>query len=209
MRNMMGRKKKRSFDHIFQDHIHASMECAEELLELFTDFTTAEEHFQKIIELEHVADRLVGETYELLDQTFISHYDKPDIEQMITRLDNLLDFMKKSAVSLQVYRIVTLRPEAVEFAKIITAMCADLKQAIESIGSLKMETLEPYIFHVKELEEKADSLANRAMQHLFDEENDPKTVLKWKAIFEQLETVTDQAEHVINIVSSIVRKKSV
>jgi uncharacterized protein Yka (UPF0111/DUF47 family) len=205
---MFSRKKKRSFDQIFQNHIHITLQCAEEQKALFSEATIAPQHIEKIISLEKEADKLVGETFQLLDNTFISRYDKPDIERFISHLDEVIDYMKKATVSLQVYRVQTPRTEALEFAIIIYDMVKSLHETVGNIPALKMNTIEPYVIHVKELEEKADDLLQQAVQNLFDDEKDSKQVIMWKDIFEKLETVTDHAEDVINVLSSMVRKES-
>jgi uncharacterized protein len=205
---MFGKKKERQFEEIFQEHVETSAKCAEELFQLFNNFSFAAQHIQKIIELEHNADKLVGETYRRLDNTFISRYDKPDIEHLITNLDNIIDFMKKVAIDIQIYRIPVARKEAPTFANIIVEMLKYLQEAIKQLPNLNMEKMQNYVIHIKELEEKADALVNQAIQNLFDEENDFKTLIKWKDIFEKLETITDHAEHVINTLSTIIRKES-
>lgn len=205
---MISKKKKRSFDQIFQEHIRISLQCAEELNSLLTNFSTAPQSIEKIIKLEKDADRLVGETFQLLDNTFISRYDKPDIERFISHLDDVIDYIKKATVSIQIYHIQTPINEVLEFGIIINDMVKSLDDAIQKITSLKMSTIEPYVIHLKDLEEKADDLQNQAIQNLFSNEQDPKLVIKWKDIIEKLETVTDHAEDVINILSSIVRKES-
>lgn len=205
---MPARKRKRSFNQIFQEHIDISLQCAEELKALLADFSTAPKHIDLIIAMEKEADYLVGETFQLLDNTFIAHYDKPDIERFIAHLDDIADYMKKVAVSLQVYRIQTPRPEAQEFALIIADMVKSLHEAIGKITTLKMNTIEPYVIHIKELEEKADDLLSQSIQNMFDDETDAKLVIKWKDIVEKMETVTDHAEDVVNVLSSIVRKES-
>lgn len=205
---MFSKKKKRSFDQIFQEHIHISLQCAEELNALLADFSCTSQRVEKIIALEKEADHLVEETFQLLDNTFISRYDKPDIERFISHLDDVIDYIKKVIVSMQDYRIQTPRNEALEFAAIILAMVKSLHEAISKITALKMNTIEPYVIHIKELEEKADDLQHQAIQNLFDEEPDPKLVIQWKDIIEKMEVVTDHAEDVINVLSSIVRKES-
>ena len=205
---MFGKKKERQFEEIFQEHVDTSAKCAEELFQLFNNFSFSAQHIQKIIELEHNADKLVGETYRRLDNTFISRYDKPDVEHLITNLDNIIDFMKKVAIDIQIYRIPAARKEAPTFASIIVEMLKYLQKAIKQLPNLNMEKMQTYVIHIKELEEKADALVNQAIQNLFDEENDFKTLIKWKDIFEKLETITDHAEHVINTLSTIIRKES-
>ncbi|MEN6392930.1 MAG: DUF47 family protein [Anaerolineaceae bacterium] len=205
---MLLKKKKRTFDQIFQDHIHISLQCAEELNTLLSDYSTAQQCIEKIIALEKEADWLVGETFQLLDNTFIAHYDKPDIERFISHLDDIADNIKKTVVSLQLYNIQNPRSEAQEFSLIILDMVKSLHEAIGKINTLKMNTIEPYVIHIKELEEKADNLLYRSIQNLFNDEPDPKQVVKWKDILEKMETVTDHVEDVINVLSSIVRKES-
>ena len=205
---MLLKKKKRTFDQIFQDHIYISLQCAEELSALLSDYSTAQQCIEKIIALEKEADWLVGETFQLLDNTFIAHYDKPDVERFISHLDDIADNIKKTVVSLQLYNIQNPRSEAQEFSLIILDMVKSLHEAIGKINTLKMNTIEPYVIHIKELEEKADDLLYRSIQNLFNDEPDPKQVVKWKDILEKMETVTDHVEDVINVLSSIVRKES-
>ncbi len=205
---MFSKKKKRSFDHIFQEHIHTTLQCTKELNSLFGNTPIAAQQIDKIIVLEKEADRLVGETFQLLDNTFISRYDKPDIERFISHLDEVIDYIRKVAVSVRDYRIQDSRREAPEFAAIIAEMVQLLHEAVGKITALKMTTVEPYVIHIKELEEKADDLLHQSIQNLFDDEPNPKLVIMWKDIFEKLETVTDNAEDVMNILSSIVRKES-
>lgn len=205
---MFSKKKKRSFDQIFQEHIQISLQCAGEFHAMLTDFSSAPQHTEKIIALEKEADRLVGETFQLLDNTFISRYDKPDVERFISHLDDVIDYMKKVIVSMQDYRIQSPRNEALEFAEIIYDMVKSLHEAIGKVTTLTMNSMEPYVIHIKELEEKADNLQHTAIQNLFDEEPDPKMVIKWMDIIEKMELVTDHAEDVINVLSSIVRKES-
>lgn len=202
------KKEKRSFDQIFQEHIHITLQCANEMRELFTDFSNAQQQIDKIVALEKEADWLVGETFQLLDKTFICRYDKPDIERLISHMDDVIDFMKKVAVSLQVYRIKEPRADTQEFATIIADMVKSLHEVIGKFATLRMNTIEPYVIHIKELEEKADNLQNKVIQDLFDEENDPILAIKWKDIIEKMEMVTDHAEDVINVLSSITRKES-
>jgi hypothetical protein len=205
---MLLKKKKRTFDQIFQDHIDISLQCAEELNTLLSDYSTAQQHTEKIIALEKEADWLVGETFQLLDNTFIAHYDKPDVERFISHLDDIADNIKKTVVSLQLYNIQNPRNGAQEFSLIILDMVKSLHEAISKINALKMNTIEPYVIHIKELEEKADDLLYRSIQNLFNDEPDPKQVIKWKDILEKMEMVTDHVEDVVNVLSSIVRKES-
>lgn len=205
---MLRRNKERQFEQIFLDHIETSVACARELLAIFENFSSAAERTTKIIELEHQADKLVGETYRRLDNTFISRYDKPDIERLITDLDNVIDYMKKVAINLEVYRITELRPETAEFGRIIVEILQPIQAMIKEMPNLSMDTLQKQVLHVKELEERADTLVNKAKQMLFEQEHDFKNIIKWKDIFEELETVTDYAEDVINTLSTIIRKES-
>jgi hypothetical protein len=201
-------RRKRSFEQIFRDHILLSNEAANRLMELFTDFGSADRVIGQIVELEHRGDDLVRETFRLLDTTFIARYDKPDIEHLITMLDNVLDTIRKIATGMQVYRIVKLRPEALQFSRIIIEMMNSLTTAITNLSKLRSDTVQQHVVLLKQLEEQGDELGRQAIGRLFEEENDCKSLVKWKDIFEGLESITDTCEDVIDVVSSITRKES-
>ncbi|MBI3014518.1 MAG: DUF47 family protein [Candidatus Tectomicrobia bacterium] len=205
---MWGKTNDKQFEDIFKNHIANTVGCAEELGKLFADLSTARERIQSIIEREHKGDDLTRQAHQLLDRTFITKIDKDDIVALINELDHVIDFMRAVAIRVQIYHITAARSEAASFTNIITQMTKNLQTLMPEILNPKLETVQKQVVQIKELEEEADLLLYRGLEHLFQGEPDAKTVIQWKDIFENLEIITDHCENVADAISSISRKEA-
>lgn len=196
------------FEQIFKDHIHNTVLAAEQLEKLFADLANSEQYSQKLTEMEHVADSLVAQAHELLDSTFITRLDKPDIVELIDELDHVIDCMKNTANRVKIYRLSQPRPHATAMVRIISQMTKLLEQIFGNVYKLKLEDVKKQVLGIKNLEEEADRELTTGLEELFSQESDAKTLIAWKNILEMLETTTDRCKNVINIVNSIVRKEA-
>ncbi len=205
---MFGKTNDKHFGRIFEDHISNTIACAQKLHALFLDLGNAKVLIRNIVELEHKGDELTREAHHLLDRTFITRIDKCDIITLINELDHIIDFMKATAIRIDIYHITAVRSEACDFADVILAMTKKLQKLISELSEFQPDQVRGQVIEIKELEEKADSLLHKAIENLFSDEDDAKQVMKWQDVFEKLELVTDHCEDVANVVSSIVRKEA-
>lgn len=205
---MFWKNNDKIFEKIFKDHIQNTILAAEQLEKLFSDLSNSEQYAQKLTEMEHQADNLVAQAHELLDSTFITGLDKPDIAELIDEMDHVIDCIENVANRTKTYHLIKSRTEATAMVKIISQMTNQLEPVFGDISKLKMETVKKQVVAIKNLEEQADKELANGLERLFMEENDTKTLIAWKNILEMLEKTTDRCKNVINIINSITRKEA-
>jgi predicted phosphate transport protein (TIGR00153 family) len=160
---------------------------------------------KQIKDLEHQGDKITHEVVVALHETWITPLDREDIHGLITRLDDVLDYLDAAADRFNLYEIAEPRPEAVELAKVLAASCVQIGKAIELLKSIKdAKPLLDICVAINKHEHEADQIYRRGLMRLFKEHADPLLVMKWRDVLEAIETATDRAEDVANIIEGIV-----
>lgn len=176
------------------------------LYDLLRDPEDSAERIRQLQELEHRGDEMTHDIIRMLNQTFITPFDREDIHRLTSSLDDVLDFVNGAAVRMTLYRITSPPPAAAELAKLI------LRQAEElSVGVSLLETNQKVLDHcveVNRLENEADRVSRRAIAELFERENDPIQLIKIKELYEVLEMATDKAEDAANVLEAVVLKSA-
>ena len=194
----------RFFD-MFNQHAGYIIEGARELVALMNNLADGQRHIYNIESSEKRGDRIAHEVIELLHKTFITPIDRDDIHALITRMDDILDLIEDAAQSFLMYDIRSVTPEAMRLAELCLA-CSEKVEA--AVGLLhKHDTLANVMAvceDIDRLESEADHVMRAAMAKLFRDEPDVRQLIKLRAIYELMESVTDRCEDVANIIEGIV-----
>jgi predicted phosphate transport protein (TIGR00153 family) len=178
--------------------IHEMVEKGENLVDLA----------RQIKELEREADKKARICTDLLHNTFITPIDRNDIFTLVKRLDDLADQINAAAFRISSYDIREVRPEAIEFSKIIHACIEELVSAVKSLKKMKHHnTMRESCKKVHDLESQADEILRYVIPRLF-QEGDTLALIKWKEIFERLEKAVDRCEDVASTIESILIENS-
>jgi uncharacterized protein len=189
----------------FKGHAQRTTRAAELLVEILENPERAQTLGQQISDLEHEGDRITHDTVLALHQTWITPLDREDIHALISRLDDVLDFVDSASDRFSLYQLKSVRPEAVELAKILHLSCTEIERAMGLLNNMKDVTpLLDICRHINRQEHDADAVFRRALARLFNEKTDPLEVMKWRDVLDALETATDRAEDVANIIEGIV-----
>ena len=193
------------FFEIFNEHAKCIVSASEELERLVDNLSEAEIHKQRVQANEKAADKLTHETIDLLHKTFITPLDRDEIHKLITTMDDILDLMEDVATAVSLYDVQAMTSEASQLAHICTKTCERVQAAVAMLSDMKQarEILKA-CEDIDRLESDADRVLRSAMSKLFREEDDVKTLIKLKAIYELLESITDKCEDVANIIEGIV-----
>jgi uncharacterized protein len=179
---------------------------ARALTDLFADYREVECKIDSIRKIEREGDELTHAILTKLNQTFITPFDREDIYQLASKLDDVLDFIHTATTRIQMYRITNPPPAAAELAKIILMQSEELQKAVSLMqknGNILVHCVE-----INRLENEADNVAQQAIASLFEHEKDPITLIKIKELIEFLERATDKAEDVANVLESVVLKNT-
>jgi uncharacterized protein len=208
---MLGRLMPREgkFFDLFNAHAERIVEGGRELAAMIGTFTELDAHAQRIDTIERAADKITHETIALLHKTFITPFDRDQIHQLITTMDDILDLIQDVAESVALYDLRRATPEARQLAEINQMCCERVKVAVGLLTNIKHpEAILKCCEEIDRLESDADRVLRGAMSKLFRDEPDVKQLIKLRTIYELLETISDRCEDVANIIEGIVLENS-
>jgi hypothetical protein len=198
--------KEQSFFELFEAQAHKVREGAAELLDLFKNYTDVDARVKRIFGLEHQGDDLTHELMRRLNTTFITPFDREDIHELASSLDDVLDHIEAAAESLQLYKIEEPHPDLLRLAETLADAAAKTAGAMPSLRS--MEGFQEYFVEINRLENEADRLYRRTVADLFSGRFDALEVLKNKDVIEEVEAAMDRLEDVANTIEGIVLKQA-
>ena len=208
---MLGRLMPREgkFFDLFNAHAERIVEGSRELAAMIGTFKDLDAHAQRIDAAERAADKITHECISLLHTTFITPFDRDQIHQLITRMDDILDLIQDVAESIALYDLRSVTPEAKQLAEICQFSCERVRATVALLTNVKSSSaILKLCEEIDRLESDADRVMRSAMQKLFREENDLKQVMKLRVVYDLLETITDRCEDVANIIEGIVLENS-
>jgi predicted phosphate transport protein (TIGR00153 family) len=193
------------FFDLFIQHGELCVKGGKELVSLMTNFDDLEHRVHAIETIEKQADKVTHATLELLHKTFITPLDRDDIHKLITRMDDILDLMEDVGQTIWLYDIKQITPEAKRLAELCQTCCEKVLASVSLLHNMNnAREILSICAEIDRLESDADHVMRAAMSKLFREEPDVRNLIKLKAIYEILETVTDSCEDVANIVEGII-----
>jgi hypothetical protein len=193
------------FFDLFNQHAELAVKCAKEMVALMTNFDDLEIRVHAIEAVEKEADKVTHNAIELLHKTFITPLDRDDIHQLITRMDDILDLLEDAAQTISLYDIKAITPEAKRLAELCLSCAEKVQSAVGLLSNMdNSRQILSICQEIDRLESDADHVMRAAMSKLFRDEPDVRNLIKMKAIYEILETVTDRCEDVANIIEGII-----
>ncbi len=158
----------------------------------------------EIKEVEHKCDFITHEIIQRLHRTFVTPLDREDIHTLARILDDVMDAIDASAAIVRLYQIERVRPDARELARLVAVSAEQVVIAIKALER-RHGVAEPAV-EINRLENEADRAHQNAVRRLFEEEQNPVTIIKWKEILDFLEAATDRCEDVANVLEGVVVK---
>ena len=193
------------FFELFIQHADLCVKGGKEMVSLMTTFDDLENRVHAIESLEKQADKVTHATLEMLHKTFITPLDRDDIHQLITRMDDILDLMEDAGQTVSLYDVKQITPEAKRLAELCLSCCEKVRAAVGLLHNMdNAREILGLCAEIDRLESDADHVMRAAMSKLFREEPDVRNLIKLKAIYEILESVTDRCEDVANILEGII-----
>jgi predicted phosphate transport protein (TIGR00153 family) len=196
--------QKREFFVLYSRASRNAVEIARLLVRVLDDFPQADGLLRDIKELEHEGDRLTRELVDLLNRTFVTPFDRDDMYELSSALDDICDHIDEAAGNIAGYGVTEIRPAAKEQAQVILRSTEKLREAVERIDGFKDANRQ--LHELRDLEDEGDRLNREAVSELFKTESDAMTVLRWKDIHEQLEEAVDACENAADVLEAILVK---
>jgi predicted phosphate transport protein (TIGR00153 family) len=173
---------------------------------LGADRATRKEIGKKIAEAEHLADEATHTIMRRLNQTFVTPFDRDDIYNLASSLDDCMDFMDEAADLIVLYKLDELPARVADQVQVLQRAAELTAEAMPRLRS--MSELPEYWIEINRLENQADKAHRKLLAQLFDEITDPIHLMKLKEVVEKLEDAADAFEKVANTVETIAVKES-
>ena len=204
-----------NFFEMFNQHADRIVEAAHAFSAMVANYADVEkrEAFNRDVDnAERAADRVTHEVNRMLHKTFITPIDREQIHSLINTMDDVADLIQDSAETMALYDVHHMTDEIQRLTDLSVRCCERVRYAVSLIADLStaataeaaLKTCE----EIDKLESDADRVMRSAMSKLFREEADVREVIKLKAIYELLETITDKCEDVANLIEGIVLENS-
>jgi len=191
---------------LFQKQAENIVSGAQALVKMLEHYTGIPEQVQIIKAIEHQGDEITHQIFRKLNQTFVTPFDREDMHELCGTMDDVIDLIDAAASRFVLYRIDQIRPGTFELARVLGAATAELSAAIHAMESPD-KALHCDIEIIR-LEIESDRICRTLIAQLFEEEKDPVQIIKWKEIFEVIETAVDKCEDVSNVIESVILKNA-
>jgi predicted phosphate transport protein (TIGR00153 family) len=194
------------FFEMFSQSAKILQDAAKVLVEIASDSSKIKSGAERLERLEHDADELTHAILIRLDKSFITPIDREDIHQLTLALDDCMDYMEAATERMVLYGINEVTPAMKGLAEVLAKQIDELNKVIPVIADLKYEKIIPHLAEINRLENTGDKISREAVADLFKGDKNPLEVMKWRDIYDNLETATDKCEHVAGIIEGIVLK---
>ena len=204
-----------NFFELFNQHADKIVEAARAFSHLvanYNDVQLREQYNRDVDNAERAADRVTHDVNRLIHKTFITPIDRDQIHTLINTMDDVADLIQDSAETMQLYDIRHMTDEITRLTDVSVRCCERVREAVALLSKLSDQSTAQAALktceEIDKLESDADRVMRSALSKLFREEPDVREVIKLKAIYELLETITDKCEDVANVIEGIVLENS-
>ena len=198
--------KDRHFFDLFEEAAGNNLRAADLLDQMLRGFPDRNELARDILICEQEGDRITHDIIRRLNETFVTPIDREDIYELASSLDDIVDYTEEVADYLGLYKIEAPMEQGQQLAHVLlqaTRQLAEAMPRLRDFGDLGHYTVE-----INRLENDGDRISREAIASLFHTGIDPMIVIRWKDIFERLESAIDATERTANILEGIVIKNS-
>jgi len=204
--NLMPRDDK--FFDLFEVSAKNMVRAAESLKDMIYSWDRFDEKLEEMTKIEHQGDTITHEIMFQLNRSFITPFDREDIGLLAHSLDDVTDLIQSAADTMVLYKVKTPGKRARELADIIVQITTEVENVMPSLRrhNANLEKILNSCVEINRLENVADTIYRTALTELFDDDSDIADIIKWREIYEHMESATDMCEDVANVLESVALK---
>ena len=167
-----------------------------------------EESYIKIEELEVIIEDITHKTHLELSKNFITPFDREDIHSLIKAIDNVADYMHSATSKMKLYQVEKITKSIRKLTEINLESCQLIAVGIQELKVMNHKGIKETCKKINKLESKADSVFDKAVADIFENEQDAKNIIKYKEVLSALESASDKCKSVANVMEQISVKHS-
>ena len=199
-------REKKFFD-LFEGSAKNIATAAQALSDLVEKWENVEEKARRIVELEHAGDDITHEIVAQLHSTFVTPLDREDIAALANSLDDIIDFMRDASDAMVIYKVSYPTQRSKELTSVLIKATCEVERAMPYLrrpSSLK--NIREYCIEIHRLENEGDEVMRLALAELFEHNTDVTEIIKWREIYEHIESAIDKCEDVANVLEGVMIK---
>jgi uncharacterized protein len=200
-------KEERFFD-LFARHSQAVLAGAEALRAMLEGGEAIKHNYQIVMDREQDADDVTREVLIAVRRTFITPFDRGNIRDLITSMDNAIDQMQKTAKGVVLFDLSEFTPQMKEIADAIVKCAHLVQEAVPLLRSISVEAvhISALTERISQLEGRADELHDVGLKALYQSKgkSDPMAFFVGNEVYDHLEKVVDRFDDVANVMHGIV-----
>jgi uncharacterized protein Yka (UPF0111/DUF47 family) len=201
--------KSDEFFDAFDAQCAVTVEGARMLHALLSDYRDVPARAQALKDVEHRGDDVTHAAFNRLHKQFITPFDRGQIHTLLSRIDDVLDLTNAAAARLHYYEIPSSQPDATELARLLVLSAEKVQEVVAALRLIKKpEQILAGCKEIKRLETQADEALRAGLGRLFKSGADTLTIIKWKEIYDLIETATDKCQGVANVIEGVVLEHS-
>jgi uncharacterized protein len=199
------------FYQLFEQDVENLLKIAELLCQLMNSRDASQwvPLIIQIKELERAGDDITNLIYDHLDKSFITPFDREDIQSLATSIDDVADNINRACSRIMLYKPKMFMEEFSQLADLILESSKLIHNGMKEIKKMDSNSkLTEICIQISKTENMADEIYHKAISRLFEEETDPIELIKIKDILKSLERATDEAKSVSNVFKTIIIKQT-
>src|SRR3990167_7378506 len=201
--------RQESFFHLFQEAADKLVLASTEFSQLLQNLNNQQFYVDKIAKHEEEADEIAHHNFELLHKTFITPFDRHDIHELTSTLDDIIDLINRIAQRFPFYQLKSVPEEAIKLSQLSVEATQSLKKSIYCLHSLKNSAeIFKHCNEIDLVESKAHQMVLAGEKKLLLEENDFKQFFKLKEVYGHTKMVINRCQDVANILKGFVLEYS-
>ena len=201
--------KEKKFFVLFEQGTQNAVKIAQQLKDMVCIWENVKERVGVITDLEHQGDAITHQIFEQLHRSFITPFDREDIAMLAHSLDDVTDFIHAAADAMFLYNVKRPTNKAKELVDIVVQVVAETERAVSEMHDrVKRKNLLKRCVEINRLENIGDSVYRAAMAELFKDSADIAGIIKWREVYDHMESVIDRCEDIANILEGVAIKYS-
>jgi len=199
--------REQKFFVLFEQSAQNTVKIAQQLRDLVNTWENVKERVEMITSLEHDGDAITHQVIAQLHRTFVTPLDREDIALLAQTLDDITDFIHSAADAMLLYKVERPTDKVKELADIVVEATAEVERGVAEINDrIDRDKLLKRSMEINRLENVGDSVYRSALAELFVNSPDFAYLIKWREIYEDIESAIDKCEDIANVLEGIALK---
>ena len=200
--------EKKFFD-LFEEGTDNLVKAAMVFQDLMDNWTDVESKIYQIVDLEHEGDFITHQIMKQLHRTFVTPLDREDIALLVNTIDDILDYIHAASQAMLLYKVDRPTQRAIELAAIMVKAVNELEQAIRCLRHHSdLKKILDHCVELNRLENDADRIYRSAVSELFSETTEIIDIIKWRELYQIMESSIDKCEDLANVLEGVVLKNA-